>query len=295
MNYIVMDLEWNQAPTASLTLQKPLKLKGEIVQIGAVKLDECFRVTESFKSYIRPRFYKKMHSHVKRLTGISSSDLSKSEGFDKVAADFIKWCGSDHMIFTWGPDDEGMFRDNLIVNKMPKELLKTCFNLQLIFDDQITRENRQFSLSFALEKVGESLEDAHDALGDAMGTAKLLKHLDMKKGLTDYPELFGRVTPPSLFVKELKKTYRSQKQALADTDASLIEHPIADGMIRCGEYRAASRFKHFSLAKDEKGTDYFVCLKFCRKEEAFSASLTVHLLNQKLLEQYKSLTPNTTP
>lgn len=295
MNYIVMDLEWNQAPTAALTLQKPLKLRGEIFQIGAVKLDEQFQVIESFKSYIHPKFYKKMHSHVKRLTGISSGVLSKCKGFDEVSSEFFNWCGEDFIILTWGPDDEGVFRENLIVNKISKELLPDCINLQLIFDDQITKENRQFSLSFALEKVGETMEDAHDALADAMGTAKLLKHLDMKKGLFDYPELYGNVTPPSLFVKELKKQYRSQKQALSDPDVSSIQHPIADGAIKCGEYFAASRFKYYSLGEDDKGKKYFVCLKFCRKEELLLASLVVHPLNKKLLLQYNSISQTTTP
>ena len=38
MNYIVLDMEWNQANSYSEMVKDPIMLTGEIVQIGAVKL-----------------------------------------------------------------------------------------------------------------------------------------------------------------------------------------------------------------------------------------------------------------
>ena len=42
MNYIVVDLEWNQAMSSKSSVfnKLPIKLRGEIIEIGAVKLDE---------------------------------------------------------------------------------------------------------------------------------------------------------------------------------------------------------------------------------------------------------------
>ena len=40
MNYIVMDLEWNQAISQKFVKTKPVYLSGEIIEIGAVKVDE---------------------------------------------------------------------------------------------------------------------------------------------------------------------------------------------------------------------------------------------------------------
>ena len=40
MNYIVLDMEWNQANSYAEMVKDPIMLTGEIVQIGAVKLDE---------------------------------------------------------------------------------------------------------------------------------------------------------------------------------------------------------------------------------------------------------------
>ena len=50
MSYIVLDLEWNQAMSsnASVFNRLPIHLSGEIIQIGAVKLDDDFCPAEEF-------------------------------------------------------------------------------------------------------------------------------------------------------------------------------------------------------------------------------------------------------
>ena len=50
-------------------------LTGEVIQIGAVKLDNNFDVCDSFSINIEPVFYKKMNSNVKRITGITEGAL----------------------------------------------------------------------------------------------------------------------------------------------------------------------------------------------------------------------------
>lgn len=42
MDYIILDLEWNRPADGSSMVQDPVHLGGEIVEIGAVKLDENF-------------------------------------------------------------------------------------------------------------------------------------------------------------------------------------------------------------------------------------------------------------
>ena len=47
MNYIVLDLEWNQAMSSDSAIFKklPIHLRGEIIEIGAVKLNDCLLYT----------------------------------------------------------------------------------------------------------------------------------------------------------------------------------------------------------------------------------------------------------
>ena len=283
MNHIVLDLEWNQAAHPARAVTVPLRLNGEIVQMGAVKLNERFEAVDEFKAMIRPRFYKTMHHKVKELTGITAEELAGGCGFAEAMERFFAWCGEDWDLFTWGPDDEGVLRDNCIVFGVDRRPLPPCCNLQLIFDDQITGEKRQFSLSFAMEKVGESLSDAHDALSDAKGTALLCRHLDMERGLRDYPALYNQVTPPSLFTLSASRLYPSKRSALKDPQLQSLCHPALEGVLSLGDWVSASQWKYTALGQDEGGKRYFVSLKFVRKDGGkLAVSRTVHPLNEKL-------------
>ena len=75
MNYIIFDLEWNQPPEEAAAVQSPVHLTGEIVEIGAVKLDEHFSLIDELRLYITPKYYTKMHRKVASLTGIRDQDL----------------------------------------------------------------------------------------------------------------------------------------------------------------------------------------------------------------------------
>ena len=48
MKYIVVDLEWNQALSSKSPVfnRLPLHLRGEIIEIGAVKLNDDFSLGE---------------------------------------------------------------------------------------------------------------------------------------------------------------------------------------------------------------------------------------------------------
>ena len=64
MDYIVLDLEWNQCPDGKDKEDK--RLPFEIIQIGAVKLNEQFEETDRFNEYIRPVLYKTLHFHTRK-------------------------------------------------------------------------------------------------------------------------------------------------------------------------------------------------------------------------------------
>ena len=56
MNYVVVDLEWNQAMNsqASVFNKLPIRLRGEIIEIGAVKLNEDMTPGEEFTVDVKP-------------------------------------------------------------------------------------------------------------------------------------------------------------------------------------------------------------------------------------------------
>lgn len=187
MNYIVFDMEWNQPSTRTKLITDPIKLHGEIIQIGAVKLNERFEAVEDVEFTVAPKYYTEMNHYVKELTGIRTRDLSKGIPFPEVYRNFVEWCGDEYKFITWGPDDMSVLRDNMILHSIDTDSLPFCYNLQLIFNKQITGENRQFSLTSAMEKLSLPMTLAcHDALNDAIYTAHICSALDMERGISEY-------------------------------------------------------------------------------------------------------------
>ena len=62
-----MDLEWNTAFSKQYD-----RYINEIIEIGAVKLDENRKVVSTFSSFVRPQIEKKLRSRVKNLTNITN-------------------------------------------------------------------------------------------------------------------------------------------------------------------------------------------------------------------------------
>ncbi len=86
MQYVVLDLEWNQAMSSKSPIYNrlPIHLRGEIIQIGAVKLNEDMTPGQEFQIDVKPVYFRKMHYKVKKLTGIDSERLSDACGFKEA-------------------------------------------------------------------------------------------------------------------------------------------------------------------------------------------------------------------
>lgn len=199
MNYIVFDLEWNQAQSKEQAISQPIKLSGEIIQIGAIKLDRSFEIIDRFEIMVRPVYYTQMNSKVKQLTGISQEDIEGGMPFETAYKSFLKFCGDNFCYMTWGNDDIGILLSNIRIHKMSLRSFPSTYNLQRIYGRQIAKVKGQVSLEDAVASLGEPPYKAHNALSDAMSTALVCKHLDMS---------IERPTVVSLNTK--KKTRRSK-------------------------------------------------------------------------------------
>ena len=62
MNYIVLDLEWNQPYSKEKRYSNGVPVMSEVIQLGAVKLDSKLEVMGKFERNICPVFYKKIIS-----------------------------------------------------------------------------------------------------------------------------------------------------------------------------------------------------------------------------------------
>ena len=154
MQYIILDMEWNQAWPGSSAARQPLPspMRGEIVQIGAVRMSEDQEIGDEFQVLIRPKYFKKMNSKVAKLTGIRDSVL-REHGipFAEAIEQFRAWCGEDITILTWGFDDIAVLRENLAVHGMEADWASRWYNAQLIFNAQTDGSSNQKALKTALE------------------------------------------------------------------------------------------------------------------------------------------------
>lgn len=190
MYYIALDLEWNQAyAEKALAVQRRLcsRLRGEVIQIGAVKLDKHLNLCGSYQIIVKPKYFKRLHRHVSELTGITQEQMDMGTPLPEAAERFKRWCGKDFAFLTWGPDDVPMLKENLNVHSIKGDWLDSTYDLQLIFNRQTEDEKKQRSLEYAMEhfEIPQNLP-AHDALNDAYFTALVAQKLNMEEGIKNY-------------------------------------------------------------------------------------------------------------
>ena len=195
MFYITLDLEWNQAyaqKALAVQRQLALRLRGEVIQIGAVKLDKNMQPCGSYQIIVKPKHFKKIHRMVSSLTGITQDMIDMGTPLPEAAKSFRKWCGKDFVFLTWGPDDIPMLKENFNAHKLPTEWLDKVYDLQVIFNRQTDGGSKQRSLEYAMEhfRIPQRLP-AHDALNDAYFTALVAAKLDVIQGIESYDSARG--------------------------------------------------------------------------------------------------------
>ena len=65
-NFIIFDLEWNQSPQGKEGMVEHIPF--EIIEIGAVKLDEHLRQVDEFHQLILPVVYLQLHYKISEVT-----------------------------------------------------------------------------------------------------------------------------------------------------------------------------------------------------------------------------------
>lgn len=260
MNYIVLDMEWNQAKSYSDMIKDPVMLTGEIVQIGAVKLDDSFHAIDSFCQRVKPSYYREIHPRVAEVTRLTNADLRIGSSFCSVFEQFVEWCGHEFQFLVWGTEDIRVLRKNMILHEIETSGIPQHFNLQNIFAVQILDKVKQYSLSRALAHVREKAYPAHDALNDAMSTALLCNHLDMAKGLSEYQDLIEK-RDGIVETYEFDDLYYDLDDVLDDDYVISFECPDCGEIVWCNDWLKKSSRELLSIVQCDDGCEFMVKLK----------------------------------
>ena len=188
MNYIVFDLEWNQATARHLKVVDPFPLNGEIIQFGAVKVGSLTdpEIIDTYTEIVKPVYYTKMNKGVEEVTELTEEVVLQGRPFPEVCREFLEWCGEEFAFISWSPNDIYMLEDNMSIHGMAVEGLPECYDLQLVFDDQVTQDGKDNALSYAMWRMEITPHRSHDALNDALNTVEVMKKLDLSEGLEGY-------------------------------------------------------------------------------------------------------------
>lgn len=172
LDYIVLDIEFNGRKFAS-----PLPM--EVIEIGAVRLNEQLEQVNTFSAFIKPVYFTKLNSFIQKKTGILQKQIDAADGFVKVIKQFQQWLSqSDNvMIITWGGEDMKRIILDTRMHKLNDhywmstpyfDLLKGYTRLKGLTND--------ISVEGALEQLNLPISgQAHRALDDAIMTSHIFR------------------------------------------------------------------------------------------------------------------------
>lgn len=281
MNYIIFDLEWNQPADERSAVQDPIYLNGEIVEIGAVKLNENFCPMDELRLYITPKYYTRMHHEIVLLTGIKDKLLAEQGiPFPEAYRKFIDWCGEEYAFMTWSMNDMPMLVDNMVLHGIDISDLPECYDVQRIFSREIMRGNTRYSLDTALALMKEEGDKAHDALHDARNTAKICNHLELDQYLGEY-------TSKVFAEKPSGKRYSTKREILDDTSLLEFHCPWCGKPVKCEPWLALNGGAPLAYGVCPDGDEFLVQLSIVFHQRGeYSAKRMIFEMSDDLWDIY---------
>lgn len=227
MNYIVLDLEWNQSNTGEEPEIKEIPF--EIIDMGAIKLNSDRDMIDEFNQLVKPVVYQHMHKITSKIIHLHMKDLQKGRPFEEVIREFIDWCGKDYIFCTWGPLDLYEMQRNIryyglkLLSDVPIRFLDTQKLFSIAYEDSKLRRSLEYAIDFLhIEKD----IPFHRAFSDAYYTAKILKQLP-EKVLVNY-SIDTFILPKTReeeihvffhdYMKYISREFRDKQEALEDKE-----------------------------------------------------------------------------
>lgn len=301
MNYVVLDMEWNQPSFSDKVLcRNGVCMKNEIVQIGAVKLDENAQKIDTFTVVIKPQSFKSMNRIISNLTGLTDKDLESGVLFEEAINQFSSWCGQDFVFLIWGYDDIRILKNNLTFYGLDKSWLSQNYNLQMIFCSQNNLEKRQYALSFALEFLKIDINaELHDALNDAEYTSMVASKLDLKKGINQLKNAVveqNKKDGRNELIKRKFKHIRRKEDIWANGFIVRPACPYCSEKMKFKKPVQVGSFRYNIEGVCENHGPFMVVVRMAKTpEETYSVNQQIFVLDEKTKEYFETKQKNRRP
>ena len=209
MQYIVIDLEWNGSYS-----KKTHGYFNEIIEVGAVKVNEQMRIVDTFRAAIKPVVSKKLSTIVTDLTNITAEELQDGTTFTAMMRQLSRWMGTEpSTVLTWSTTDLLVLMENcrFFTGRQEIPFLKYYMDFQVYAQQRMGVDtSQQLGLARAGELLGipEDNMSLHRALDDSKLTAAILQKVyDAESFATAIlpvdNEFYKRITFKTVIIKDL--------------------------------------------------------------------------------------------
>jgi len=220
-NHIVLDFEFNPVLKENREL-----LKYEIVEIGAVKLDENYKLVDKLSLFVKPELNSAIEQKIIKLTGIRLADVENAMCFEDALYTLADWIGYDKntRVYSWSESDLWQLDDECYIKDaiFPENMYR-WMDLQKIFERIIGYPDGQsLSLAYAANmlNVGFSKDKAHRAVYDAEVTAGILQKITS----SEYSEDLAKAK--KIFVKEETRSTFSLGSSCSEALSRIMQNMV---------------------------------------------------------------------
>lgn len=182
MNYLVIDLEMCKVP--KMYRNSGYKYASEIIQIGAVLLDQDYRKTAEISRYVHPD-HGVLDHYIGELTGIQNKELKNAPGLAEVLKDIVdRLEGCAYKIYAWSENDFLQLGREIRCKQIEDERIGKFMDQERWIDYQkVFMERYEFTREIGLDEALmlcdiEPDGKFHNGLDDAVNTAKIIEKLE---------------------------------------------------------------------------------------------------------------------
>ena len=282
----MLDLEWNQGNPA--TEPEVYGVPFEIVEIGAIKLNEEKKMIGEFNQLIKPRLYHEMNHITKKLIHLQMEQLEQGKPFTKVYQEFMDWCGEDYLFCTWGPLDLTELQRNMKyydlepLSDRPLKFYDVQKLFSIAFEDRKTRRTLEYAVDFL--EIEKDIP-FHRAFSDAYYTAKVLAKITDEKVLMNYS--FDTFVKPKTRNEEIKIVFDNYAKFISREFKDKMEAMEDKEIISCRCYYCHKNIRRKVKWFSPNGKHYYA-ISYCDKHGYMKGKIRIRKTEEGMVYVVKT-------
>lgn len=243
MTFIILDMEWDSA-----YYKEEKRFINQILQIGAVKLNDKCEITDTFEVTVKSKISNRVSGRFSALTGITSDMMRNGLEFEDAVKQYNEWLGEDTVTMTWSNSDLYAILEN--ESSLLKDIrfkIENYLDLQSYIQNEMRlagfEVNTQISLLNAALMLNVPFDNLslHTAKDDSLLCAAILKNNYNKERFYSRirpadEEFFKRLTFKPYFIDDISNE-------LIDNDELIFNcSKCGNKMTRTSKWRFKNRW-----------------------------------------------------